>query len=163
MALALRRGALLRAFENLLEEPRHAEHDGRSHLAHVLADRLDRLGEIDAHAVVQIHVHAEPLEDVREREHREHHVRLGEREVTGAVYEVRDEVRLREHHPFRLAGRPRSVDDRREVVRADGAREFFDQVRLFVSERVPARGQFRDGERAPVYLDPFAVEEDDAL
>jgi len=68
-----------------------------------------------------------PLEDVRERQERQHAVSLVEhRQVGGLVrarteplagaVDVRAEVLVREHHAFRLARRPGGVDERREVV-----------------------------------------------
>src|SRR3712207_7840767 len=55
----------------------------------------------------------------RERQHRERHVLRGEGQALRRTREVRDDVRVRQHHALRLARRPRGVDDGREVVRSE--------------------------------------------
>ena len=125
---AVARGALLHAREDFFVEARHGCDERGPDLAHVLADLLDRLGEEDFRAVVQVHEHRAALVDVREREHGQSHVVGAEGEARRRVYQVRDDVRVREHHAFRLARRPRCVDDGRNVFGPHSAREFFEEA-----------------------------------
>src|SRR5207249_12283559 len=62
------------------------------------------------------------LEDVREREEAEAGVGTGEWNRRTRGLDVRVQVVVCEHHALRLARRARRVDDRRQSVRAYGAR-----------------------------------------
>ena len=103
--------------EDLLVEARDGAHERGAHLrqedAHVL-----RVLAVRRHGAAVEDVEGPgPLEDVAER-------KKAERDVVGAdgrepqvVVRAGDgEGGVREHHPLRLAGRPRRVEERQEVV-----------------------------------------------
>src|SRR5439155_1136017 len=63
-----------------------------------------------------------PLEDVRQREEGETAVIFTDPERLHGATHVGADVVVGQHHPFGLAGRPRRVDQSREVVRPDAER-----------------------------------------
>ena len=105
---------------HLLVQPRDREHESGPHFGHVERYGVHGLGVGDANAHVEHQVvTGHPLEDVRQRQKAEAGVIAGERNRRRACHDVRVDVVVGEHHPFRVAGRPRRVDDRREVVRTN--------------------------------------------
>src|SRR6266508_2527563 len=64
-------GSLFRLRQNLFINPRYANKDGRVHFAQIDPNLIQRLAEVNAHAMMQIHVHCLPLESMRQRQNRE--------------------------------------------------------------------------------------------
>src|ERR1051325_3163869 len=58
------RGAFANALINLFENPRHADQHRRTHLTQVWTNGLYRLGKVNCHALMQVHVHRLALENV---------------------------------------------------------------------------------------------------
>ena len=70
---------------------------------------------------------------------------------------------MREHDPFRLARRPRSVDDRRQVAGADRAERAVEDFWLGAVEFRAPLLQLEERQRALVRRGGVRVEEDDAF
>jgi hypothetical protein len=70
---------------------------------------------------------------------------------------------VREHHPFWLAGRPRRVDDRRQILRADRGGQLVEEAGALGVERAAAFFELRQRQDcgAAVLLDRLAFEDDD--
>src|SRR5205085_5191470 len=79
-----------------------------------------------------------------------------------AINDVRDQIRVREHHSLRLARRARSVDDGRQIFRLDDARQFLSEMRTLCAKLAPALFQFRKRQRLRL-IRATSIEEDDLL
>ena len=137
---------LLDARVNLLEEARDGDDDRRAHLAHVVADASPCDSAKKTLMPWWRYMYIAPRSKTCESGSTESATSVGrEGEALGGVDQVRDEVRVREHDALRLARRPRRVDDRRQVVGADRAREFVDEAGLL---RVELRARALRARRA---------------
>jgi hypothetical protein len=63
------RSTLTNALVDLFEDARHTHQHRWTHFAQVWTNRLQRLREVNSHALVQVHVHRLPLENMRQRQH----------------------------------------------------------------------------------------------
>ncbi len=82
--------------------------------------------------------------------------------MTRAVDQVRDEIRLRQHHALRLTRRARRINDRRQIIGPQFTPDLIEQARLLPRERAPARFNVCERERACV-LRARWLEEDDVF
>ena len=103
----------------LLVDTRHAGHDRRPHLLHVAAKRVDRLGERDRGAFVEIEIDHHPLERMTERQKRQRRVVVRDVDHLVDINDVRYQVVMREHHPLGVPGGTGRVDDGRQRVRVE--------------------------------------------
>ena len=79
---------LANARVDLLENTRHANQHGRTHLAQVWSNGLQRLRKIDRHAAMQIHVHRLAFKNMRQRQHRKRDVVFSEFEMARRVDQI---------------------------------------------------------------------------
>jgi hypothetical protein len=157
-------GVVQYARVHLFVETRDGEHERRPHDLHVDRHGLDGLGVRDRRAHVEHEIMPRhPLEDVRQRQKAQAGVAARvERNLRGGGEYVGDEVVMREHDAFRLAGRAGRVNERgdvgglrreraRGVVRATGRRVRGRAVRLEIRHReIRARVSLRrKGDHVP--------------
>ena len=114
-----RRHRVKDARTQLLVDTRHAGHDRRSHLLHIAAERVDRLGEHNGGACVEIEIDHHPLEHMTERQERQRRIVVRDVDYLVDIEHVRDQVVMREHHPFGVPGGTGGVDDGGQRVRVD--------------------------------------------
>lgn len=114
-----RRDRIDDARPQLLIDARHAGHDRRSHLLHVAAEGVDRLGKRDGGAFVEIVIDHHPFEHMTERQERQGRIVVRDIDYLVDINYVRDQVVMREHHPFGVPCGTGRVDDGGQRVRVD--------------------------------------------
>ena len=104
---------------DLLEHARHRAHEGRAHLAEVVLDLGDRLGEGDARALGDGGPLEDLGEDVRHRQEEQLLVRLVDGQHVAHRVALPDDVLVREDHALGRSGGARGVDEGEAVVGLD--------------------------------------------
>ncbi len=135
---------------DLLPHARHAEEEMRPDLAQVLGHLLDALREVDAGPGGERQEHGgDLLGDVRERQVADQPVARSDGQELPRTLGDEDEIAVREHDALRRAGRTRGVDERADVVAAQGGAAALDLRR--VRGRAP-REQLVPGQLAGLAL-----------
>ena len=101
---------------NLLEQARHRGRHRRMHFLQRLPYRFDIFHVSDRHAFAEVSIADRALIHVGERQEFEPQVPGLDHVAAQRFDRIRTQIRVRQHHALRLAGGPRSVDQRRELI-----------------------------------------------
>src|SRR5215203_1165352 len=125
---------------------------------------VERRAVIYRDAVRTEHIKNSSLEDVRERQDGEAAVGFSDRQGFRYGDDVRNKIIVRQHYALRLAGRPRGVDYRCQIVRRDLCQLVFEDRHVRFGKRLALFLERIEADRATFVLgDGFVIEKDKLL
>jgi len=131
-------------------QERHAQQDGRMDLLQVFRDALEVFGESHGHAVGDRSQEAAgALVGVVEGQDAQENIRMADRNDAEDRTQVRDDVVLAEHHPFRRARRARGEQDAAGQFRLDDGEGVVGGV--FIEQLAPLAQDVRELEDHGVF------------